>query len=50
LAFLFSSIVRGEGTRESDSLQFEAWESILPSFISKQILVSLSDDAQILTE
>ncbi len=50
LAFIFLAIVRGEGTKELGSVQFEVWESIFTAFISGPILGSISGFAQILTE
>lgn len=50
IAFIFLSIVRGEGTQEMGSVQFEVWQSIFISFISGPILGSISGYAQILTE
>jgi len=50
LAFIFLAIVRGEGTRELGSVQFEVLESILTAFITGPILGSISGYAQILTE
>ncbi len=50
LAFIFFAIVRGEGTKELGSVQFEVWESILHSFIIGPILGCISGYAQILTE
>ena len=50
LAFIFLSIVRGEGTEELGSVQFEFWESIRTAFIMGPILGSVSGYAQILTE
>ena len=50
LAFIFFAIVRGEGTRELGSVQFEVLESILHAFITGPILGSISGYAQILTE
>jgi len=50
LAFIFLAIIRGEGTKELGSVQFEVWESILTAFISGPILGSISGFAQILTE
>ena len=50
LAFIFLSIVRGEGTKELGSVQFEVWESILTAFITGPILGCISGYAQILTE
>lgn len=50
LAFIFYVIVRGEGTKELGSVQFEVLESILTVFIAGPILGSISGYAQILTE
>jgi adenylate cyclase len=50
LAFMFFAIVRGEGTRELGSVQFEVWESILHAFIIGPVLGCISGYAQILTE
>tara|TARA_R110002073_G_scaffold14554_3_gene59378 strand:+ start:1094 stop:2134 length:1041 start_codon:yes stop_codon:yes gene_type:complete len=50
LAFIFLGIIRGEGTQELGSVQFEVWESILTAFITGPILGSISGFAQILTE
>lgn len=50
LAFIFLGIVRGEGTKELGSVQFEVWESILAAFITGPVLGSISGYAQILTE
>ncbi len=50
LAFIFLGIVRGEGTKELGSVQFEVWESIFTAFITGPILGSISGFAQILTE
>lgn len=50
LAFIFLAIVRGEGTKELGSVQFEVWESILTAFITGPILGCISGYAQILTE
>ena len=50
LAFIFFAIVRGEGTRELGSVQFEVLESILTAFMTGPILGSISGFAQILTE
>ena len=50
LAFIFLSIVRGEGTEELGSVQWEVWESILNAFIMGPILGVISGYAQILTE
>jgi len=50
LAFIFFAIVRGEGTKELGSVQFEVWESILHAFIIGPILGCISGYAQILTE
>ena len=50
LAFVFFSIIRGEGTAELGSVQWEVWESILTAFIVGPILGVISGYAQILTE
>lgn len=50
LAFVFLSIVRGEGTQELGSVQFELGKSILVSLIGGIIFGTLSGYAQILTE
>lgn len=50
LAVLFLSIVRGEGTEELGSVQFDSWESIRAAFIMGPIFGSISGFAQILTE
>ena len=50
LAFIFLAIVRGEGTRELGSVQFEVWQSIVTAFIVGPILGCISGYAQILTE
>ena len=50
LAFIFLSIVRGEGTQELGSVQFEVWRSILVSAILGPIFGAISGYAQILTE
>jgi adenylate cyclase len=50
LAFIFLSIVRGEGTKELGSVQFDVWQSILTAFITGPVLGSISGYAQILTE
>jgi len=50
LAFIFFGIVRGEGTRELGSVQFEVWESIRTAFITGPVLGIISGYAQILTE
>ncbi len=50
LAFIFLGIVRGEGTKELGSVQFEVWESILTAFLAGPILGIISGYAQILTE
>ena len=49
-AFAFLAIVRGEGTEELGSVQWEVWESILSAFIIGPILGVISGYAQILTE
>ena len=50
LAFIFLGIVRGGGTRELGSVQFEVWESILTAFLTGPIFGAISGYAQILTE
>ena len=50
LAFMFLAIVRGEGTKELGSVQFEVWESILTAFVTGPILGIISGYAQILAE
>jgi adenylate cyclase len=50
LAFIFLGIVRGEGTKELGSVQFEVWESILTAFIAGPIIGLVSGYGQILTE
>lgn len=50
IAFIFLCIVRGEGTRELGSVQFEFWPSILFSFFMGPIFGSISGYAQILSE
>ena len=50
LAFLFLCIVRGEGTRELGSVQFEFWSSILYSLIVGPFFGSISGFAEILAE
>ncbi len=50
LAFIFIGIVRGEGTKELGSVQFEVWDSIVMAFIVGPILGCISGYAQILTE
>ena len=50
LAFLFLSIVRGIGTIELSSVQFEFWETVIVSFIFGPIFGSISGYVQILTE
>jgi adenylate cyclase len=50
LAFIFYSIVRGEGTKELGSVQWGVWESILMAFIIGPVLGIISGYAQILTE
>lgn len=50
IAFIFLSIVRGEGTKELGSVQFDVLQSILVSFIAGPIFGSISGFAQILTE
>lgn len=50
IAFIFLSIIRGEGTKELGSVQFEFWQSLLASIIGGPLLGSISGYAQILTE
>ncbi len=50
IAFLFLSIVRGVGTIEVSSVQFEFWETILVSIIFGLFFGSISGYAQILIE
>lgn len=50
LALIFFCIVRGEGTKELGSVQFEIWESILTAFFTGPFLGGISGYAQILTE
>ena len=50
LSFIFLSIVRGEGTQELGSVQFELWKSILVSIVGGIIFGMISGYAQILTE
>ncbi len=50
IAFIFLSIVRGEGTKDLGSVQMEVWEAILVSFLMGPIFGSISGFAQILTE
>tara|TARA_B100000809_G_C15137330_1_gene531260 strand:+ start:4859 stop:5902 length:1044 start_codon:yes stop_codon:yes gene_type:complete len=49
-AFIFLSIVRGEGTEEIGAIKFDVWESILTSFFMGPIFGSFSGISQILTE
>lgn len=49
-AFIFLSIIRGEGTVEMGSVQMEVWKAIFFSFIMGPVLGSVSGIAQILTE
>ncbi len=50
IAFLFLSIVRGEGTIEQGSVQFEFWDSMLTSLAMGPFFGSISGAALILTE
>jgi len=50
LAFIFLCIVRGEGTQELGSVQFEFWKSIAFCFFIGPLFGSISGYAQILTE
>jgi adenylate cyclase len=49
-AFAFFSIIRGEGTEELGSVQWEVWESIASAFIMGPLFGLISGLAQILTE
>ncbi len=50
LAFIFLCIVRGEGTQELGSVQFEMWKAIGFSFLIGPLFGALSGYAQVLTE
>ena len=50
LAFIFYSIIRGEGTKELGSVQWELWPAIFSAFILGPIFGIISGFAQILTE
>jgi len=50
LAFVFLTIVRGEGTEELGSVKFDIWHAMLTSLIFGPILGSVSGIAQVLTE
>lgn len=50
IAFIFLSIVRGEGTKELGSVEMEVGKSILVSFLIGPFFGSISGIAQILTE
>ena len=50
LSFIFLSIVRGEGTKELGSVQFEFWDALLGCLFLGPIFGSISGYAQILTE
>lgn len=50
LAFIFLAIVRGEGTEELGSVQWEVRESIMSTLIMGPVLGLISGYAQILTE
>jgi len=50
IAFLFLSIVRGEGTEELGSVKMEVWKAILVSFLMGPFFGSISGIAQVLTE
>ena len=50
LAFIFFGIVRGEGTEELGSVQWEVWESMFTAFVMGPIFAGISGYAQILTE
>lgn len=49
-AFIFLSIIRGEGTTELGSVEMEVWKAIFFSFVMGPVLGSISGIAQILTE
>jgi len=50
LAIIFLSIVRGEGTEELGSVDFDFWESVLTALFMGPLLGSVSGIAQIITE
>lgn len=50
LAFIFLCIVRGEGTQEMGSVQFEMWKAFGFSFLIGPLFGSISGYAQLLTE
>ena len=50
ISFLFLCVVRGEGTQELGSVQFEFWQSIFASIIGGSLLGSISGYAQIVAE
>lgn len=50
LAFIFLSIVRGEGTEEVGSIKFDSWEAMIAALIAGPFFGSISGFAQILTE
>ena len=50
IAFVFLSIVRGEGTEELGSVKMELWKAILASFLMGPFFGSISGIVQILTE
>ena len=50
IAFIFLSIIRGEGTEELGSVKMEVWKAILVSFLMGPFLGSISGFAQIITE
>jgi adenylate cyclase len=50
IAFVFLSIVRGEGTEELGSVKMEVWKAILVSLLMGPFFGSISGFAQILTE
>lgn len=50
IAFVFLSIVRGEGTKELGSVEMEVWKAILVSFLIGPFFGCISGFAQILTE
>lgn len=50
LAFVFLSIIRGEGTEELGSVHMELWKAIFVSFFMGPVFGSISGYGQILTE
>lgn len=50
MAIIFLSIVRGEGTEELGSVDFDFWESVLTALFMGPLLGSVSGIAQIITE